>query len=598
MQPSATRHLTTRRQALRCMAYLGLVGAGSLLAACQTASAPPAPTVAPTAKPTSAPAQVAPPPTSAPAQAAPAQAAPAATTAPAAPSAATPRAAAKPAPRQGGTLIYGASREPENLDSTRFGGAPAITLAQALYDTLVARAPDNTFQPNLAESWEISPDGKSYTFKLKRNVKFHDGTPFNSKAVKYTFDRTHHPDVKAKTVGAAYGFYETVDTPDDFTAIVRLNRPLASFMDTVSYIYKIVSPTAGDKWGEDLGQHPVGTGPFIFKEWVLASHITVTRNPDYNWGPPMFNNRGPAYLDGVTYRLVTEDGTRVAALDRGELHMIEALPAQELERVNNDKNLKALIGFVPGRAYVYNINMRKPPTNDPLVRQAMNYAANQDAMVRIVFGPFQSLGAMSPAHSVLVPITYGYEKQAGEVFKHDLDKAKSLLEQAGWKPGPDGIRMKDGQRLEVLLATWEHGVAEVLQSQLREAGIDFQIKLGPTATANEMARREEVHMSPSPRAQSDPDVLGTIHSRNAATGSAFNFHGNQHLDDLLDAGATATNEQERLKIYSEIQMILMKDAMYVPLYCRDNVTGARAEVEGVVFNRGQNPSFYDTYLNK
>jgi peptide/nickel transport system substrate-binding protein len=336
----------------------------------------------------------------------------------------------------------------------------------------------------------------------------------------------------------------------------------------------------------------------MFKEWVPNDHVTLVRNPDYNWGSSMFKHQGAAYLDEVVFRQIPEAGTRVAALENGEAHIIEVLPPQDTERINADKKYKVLVGRVPGRPYCYTINMRKAPTDDLAVRQAMWFGTNQEAICTTVFGPLQTLGAFAPAHGMLVPITWGYSKEA-EIYTYDPAKAKKLLDDAGWKPGASGIRQKNGQNLEILLATWEHGAAEVVQAQLREIGIDYKIQvLAPVAT-NEAARREEVHMSPLPAARSDPDVLGLNHSRNRETGVEFTFHSNKHLDDLYDAGAAATSDDERLRIYKEVQMIMMQDAMQLSLYDRDNVSAARSEVGGdIIFDRGFFPLIYDVYLKK
>ena len=225
------------------------------------------------------------------------------------------------------------------------------------------------------------------------------GTPFNAQAVKYNMDRTHDPNVKSRISGAAYGIYERTETPDDYTAVIHLNQSWAPFLDNLSYMYRYVSPTAADKFGDDLGRTPVGTGPFMFKEWIPNSHVSLVRNPDYNWGSPMFKHRGAAYVDGVTFRTIPEAGTRMAALERGDVHVIENLPPQDLERVKNDPKYKVLVGFVQGRPYGFSINMRKPPTNELAVRQAMEFGISQEAIVRTVYGPYQSLGAFTAARA-------------------------------------------------------------------------------------------------------------------------------------------------------------------------------------------------------
>src|ERR1051326_6904926 len=211
----------SRRQVLRGLTGTAIV---TLLAACQPA-APPAPTLAPTPRPTS-------PPAPAPQSTAPAPAATSAATA----------APASAQPVTGRSLVYALTREIDNLDPTQFGGSTSTMLEFQIYESLLYRAPDNTFQPWLAESWEVSKDALHYTFKLRHGVKFHDGTPFTSQAVKYTMDRVHDPNATTRlgSSAGAYGFYESTDTPDDYTAVINLSRPWGPLLGSLSSIYRMV----------------------------------------------------------------------------------------------------------------------------------------------------------------------------------------------------------------------------------------------------------------------------------------------------------------------------------------------------------------------
>jgi peptide/nickel transport system substrate-binding protein len=435
---------------------------------------------------------------------------------------------------------------------------------------------------------------------LRDGVTFHDGEPFNSEAVKYMMDSVHDPAAPTVITPGAYGFYESTEAPDDLTVVINLSAAWAPLIDAFSFSYRPVSPAAGEQFGEDLGQNPVGTGPFKFQEWVPNSHVTIVNNPDYNWPAPGFQHEGPAYLEEVTFRLIPESAPRVAALENDEAQVIEVLPQQDAERIKNDSDFEVIVGITPGIPYGYGINVRKPPTDELAVRQAMNWAIDQDSVARTVFGPLQSLGAFQPAYSVLVPQTFGYEPAADEVYDYDPEMAMQVLEEAGWTVGDDGIREKNGQKLEVLMATWETlGVEEVIQAQFREVGIDWQIRVNPVVATNEAARREEVHSSPLPAARSDPNVLAFFHSRNQGTGFNFIFHSNARLDELLDAGASEPDEDARVEIYSEIQMIIMEEAMWLSVHQRDNVSAKSVDVKGdIVWDRGLFPYLYDLHLTE
>jgi peptide/nickel transport system substrate-binding protein len=496
-------------------------------------------------------------------------------------------------------LVYAVGREPDRLDPTRSALAPSQMVYFQMYDCLVARAPDNQYHPWLASTWEISPDGLAYTFNLQSGVTFHDKTPFNAQAVKFNLDRVHDPDSPTKIAPAAYGYYVQTDTPSDSMAVIRLSKPWPPLLDALSYSYRFVSPAAVQKSGDSFAQNPVGTGPFIFKEWVPNDHITMVKNPDYNWASPMFAHKGAPYLDEVTFKQIPEANTRVAALESNQVQVMEVLPSQEVTRIKADSNYEVLVGVVPGRPYGYTINMRKPPTDELEVRQAMQYAIDQEAVTRVIFGPMQPLGAFLPTHGVLVPITWSYDKST-DIYNHDPEKAKQLLETAGWKVGANGIRQKNGQPLQILVGTWEsQGVEEVIQQQFRDVGIDWKIQVANGLATNEAARREEIHMSPLPAGRSDPDILSLNHSRNRPNGFDFTYHNDHELDDLFDAGASATNDDERLKIYSQIQLRMMQDAMFLSVYQYDNVSARRSAAAGkILFDRGLFPYVYDVYIAK
>jgi len=286
---------------------LMLLGAGasaSLLAACQSApTAAPAATAAPTATTAAAaakPTAAAPAPTSAPA------AAP--TTAPAAagPTAA-PAAAGAGAPKPGGKLNIGAFDEIVSLDPINAGGGSEYLVTNLLYDTLLVQGDDDKFYPGLAESWEPSADGKTFTFKLKQGVKFHDNTPFDAKAVQFNLDRLASGTGKAGVYISLLGLYDHTEVVDDYTAKVVLSSPLAAFYNAVCYGFAgMASPTAVQKFGKDFDTNPVGTGPFTFVEWIPKAQATFNRNPDYKWGSTRFKNRGPAYLESVTLTLIAD----------------------------------------------------------------------------------------------------------------------------------------------------------------------------------------------------------------------------------------------------------------------------------------------------
>lgn len=312
------------------------------LAAC-SAGAPPAPTTAPAAaaKPT-------------PPAAAPTTAAAAATTAPAAAPTTAPAVKPTTAPATagggGGSLVYGLSGDfDDTLDPqvTNFDTSIRVTLN--VCEPLVWEPEPGKFMPGLAEKWDISPDATAYTFTLKKGVKFHDGTPFNGAAVKFTLDRVVDPTTKAGQSHDQLGPYDHTEVLDDYTVKVVMKQPYAPLLTNMNGYLGIVSPTAVQKMGmADFARHPVGSGPFMFKEWVSADHVTLVRNPDYTWGSSMFKNTGAPKLDQVTFKIIPEPSVRTGTLKTGETHLIDEIDPLEYPTLSQDKNFGMIQKGQPG----------------------------------------------------------------------------------------------------------------------------------------------------------------------------------------------------------------------------------------------------------
>jgi peptide/nickel transport system substrate-binding protein len=209
--------------------------------------------------------------------------------------------AAAPAPPKGGELKIGAYRTLDNLDPAVYWGPVETMVTQMLFDPLMHKGNDNKYHPGLAESWQVSDDGKTLTFKLRRGVKFHDGTDLKADAVKFQFDRAVDPATKSKYAKSLLGPYDSTIAVDDYTVQLRLKEPFAPIFDSLSQGYLgIPSPTAVKKYGDKFEEYLVGSGPFKLVEWKRDTHITLERNPEYAWGTafPARTNAGPPTWSG------------------------------------------------------------------------------------------------------------------------------------------------------------------------------------------------------------------------------------------------------------------------------------------------------------
>ena len=505
-------------------------------------------------------------------------------------------------PPVGGELVVGLSWEPSGLDPHTVAAENAVLPMMQVCETLVIREPDGTFVAGLAASWDISEDGTAYTFHLREGITFHDGTPFNAEAVKYSFDRIMDPATKSMEAIDHLGSYSNTELVDEYTAVVHLESPFAALLDGVASGWLcIVSPTAAEQWGPDEFQdHFVGTGPFVFKEWKRQEHIRLERNPDYWGGAEFFDHHGLAYLDAIVFKFVEEASVRSGTLETGEIHVAQEVPAVDVERLNAEPDIDVSVKPGPGTGIMLLFNMSKAPTDDLRVRQAINYAVDQKAISDVLYQ-----GVLGPAYGPLSPVTPCYWSGAEEMYPYDPERAETLLEEAGWADTDgDGIRDKDGQPLRLDFPT--HGgfplyrdPCPIVQAQLAEVGIDVNVMNSAVPAWLEAGRTGNQHIGIVDWRASDPDfdLRLPFHSENSAA-FAWNWHSNSHLDDLLMEGMVTTDQERRCAIYEEVQKIIMEDAMIKPINLYAGVWGVRSEVKGLRID-DLSPSMFwafDAYL--
>ncbi|MGA7670192.1 MAG: ABC transporter substrate-binding protein, partial [Nitrolancea sp.] len=241
--------------------------------------------------------------------------------------------------KQGGKLIYGIWQNPDTLDPGVSGLIATSKVDINVFDPLVyaLQDTDQPYYPGLATKWDISSDAMTFTFTLRTDVKFHDGTPFNADAVKKTFEHILDPNSKSLSALGSLNpgdSYVSTEVVDDSTVKVTFNVANGGFLNAVTGVNLApVSPAALDKYGADFGSNPVGTGPFKFKEWVKQDHVTIVKNPDYNWAPDPFMRSGQAYLDEIVFQIIPEASTRGVTLENGEVDMTEELTPDDFNRL-------------------------------------------------------------------------------------------------------------------------------------------------------------------------------------------------------------------------------------------------------------------------
>lgn len=480
------------------------------------------------------------------------------------------------------TLSVGLFAEPDSLDPATMRLIPSYQVTTAIYDQLLWKfAGSDDFVPGLATSYDVSPDGKTYTFKLRDGVTFHDGTAFDADAVKYSFDRLVDPKTNSVSAKSALGPYVSSTVVDPSTVKVTFSAPNGGFLDNVaSPLLAIVSPTAAKKYGADFGRHPVGSGPFAFDSWSSGQSVGLKRNAKYSWGPQHAGLGGPAKLSAVTFRVVTTSAAQANALQTGSLQIGQGMDITDVVRLTKG-GLVQHVAPASGMPFGFMLNVKKAPTDDVAVRQAIQYATDTKTINSTVFS-----NVYPDANTVLTGQTFGHDPAA--TYSYDPDKAAQLLDQAGWKIGSGGVRQKDGKTLELawLLSTGFgfQDAAELMSSQLQKVGIKstIQQQVPPAITAS--IQKGVMNVSSIYDYAADPYILNTLFScAQVGTGPNYAHFCDPSIDAQIAAANATPDAAARAKAYQQIQSELMQQAMFVPIYDLSAVFVTAKSVAGLVY---------------
>ncbi|MEW6579833.1 MAG: ABC transporter substrate-binding protein [Chloroflexota bacterium] len=487
---------------------------------------------------------------------------------------------------EGNRIVYGLTLNPSGLD-------PHIHISNELgipffsvYDTLVYRHPQTMdFVPGLAERWEMAPDGLSWTFSLRRDVTFHDGTPFNAQAVAANLDRITDPELASGKARALLGPYTGYTIVDDYTITLRLSEPYAPLLDGLSQVYLgIASPAALREHSKNTYQwHQVGTGPYRLEEVVPGDRIVLRRNPDYAWGPVFYAEATGQSVDTVEFRFYTDPATRSLALESGEVQMIGELLPTDVELLLGNTQLRVLRVPIPGQPQQFFFNVKRAPTDELAVRQALLYATNRTEIVDAVFQ-----GQSPVAHGPLTAVTPFYDPAVETLYPFDPTFAQSLLQGAGYGDSDnDGIWDRDGEplRLTMVFASWNQTpeVAQLIQSEWRDIGIEVElIRVPDFPTLRSYALEGDFNLI----AFYDFGVEASLLNRFYMTGGANNWSGfsDPELDGWLHEAVRQVDAGTRAALYSSAQQRIMEQAVVLPIREYVNLNGTTARLDGVIFS--------------
>lgn len=493
-------------------------------------------------------------------------------------------------PQQGGTLTVAQSDYPEEGFNPQVRGCcTEVQVMRNAFDSLVAIDYDESIHPWLAESWERSDDGLVYTFKLRHDVKFHDGEPFNAEAVKANWDKITGDEEYAPSV-ASSTFQNLVRTEvvDEFTVRSVLSEPTANWLNTLASLQgSFISPKSLENPDVAAGGVGIaGTGPFILSEVVEGSELRFTRNPDYNWASELASHQGPAYLDELVVKVVPEPNVRAGLLTSGEVDAAGQIAPADIATFDGVDGFQ--FEWKPSNVSPWSLyfNTTAGPTQDVRVRKALREAVDLNPIIDTVLQ-----GSSERAWSIVGPSSPFYDAKYEDAYGGDIDEANRLLDEAGWD-GPrtgDGYRTNaEGQPLVIRLIATDpkpplSTVLEAYQAELRtNAGVDLDLQFRDEGTVDEV--RETNTYEAFPRAVGGVDI-GVVLEKIYETGGAINGPklSDPQVDGWLADGRTALDNDARKAAYDKLaQFALIDQATTLPLYTERYNVAASTRVHDIV----------------
>lgn len=502
-------------------------------------------------------------------------------------------------PQRGGELVVAIRAEPVQLNPLVDQGSGAHSV-RPVVDSLVWDNGDGTYEPWLAETWEVSEDASRYVFHLRRDVTFHDGTPLNAEAVKASFDYVLDP--ANKSTGSTAKLKPRATVIDEYTLEVQLEAPESSFLTLIAAPYfGILSKEQIENDPGSLATKLIGTGPFRFGEWVQGQSLTYVRNEEYDWAPPAFQ-RGPAYVDSVRYVFLPEDQTRYNALLTGEAHVVDYIPPEYAQAVKASDDFNSDEFLLPGVGYTLHLNTRREPFDQLEARQALLYGLNREEIVAsATFGAY-------PVQEYLASTTPDFAHDLQNRIVYDAEHANALLDEAGWiERDAQGYRVKDGQRLSADSPYADNDqlaqrTLEQVQIDARELG--FEIRLLPVTDLPERLYNGNYGILGSFQSEATGMQLWRLYgsdniSDGSTVGSNASFLSIPELDEVLASARASGLSEDRARYYAEAQEILPGHAPSVPLYSRARLVASQKNVHGVTWdNAWPQPFLFGAWIER
>ncbi|WP_054951409.1 ABC transporter substrate-binding protein [Numidum massiliense] len=494
-------------------------------------------------------------------------------------------------------LVYGRGSDSVSLDPAVVTDGESLKVTKNIYDTLVDYGEqDTTIHEALATEWDVSDDGLTYTFKLREGVKFHDGTDFNADAVVKNFDRWMN--AKDKNAFAYYasqfgGFkgdkghvIKEVKADGDYKVVIALNRPQAPFLQNIAMSpFGIISPAALEKYGDKIGENPVGTGPYAFKEWKRNETITLTKNDNY-W------QEGAPKLNTLIFQVIPDNSARLTALKTGEIDLMDGVNPSDVAGVEKEDGLQIILRPPMNVGYL-GFNVEKKPFDDKKVRQALNHAVDKQALIDAFYA-----GNADPAKNPMPDVIAGYNDKI-DPYPYDVEKAKKLLAEAGFK---DGFEMELwAMPLPRDYMPEPQKIAEAIQADFEQVGVKAKIKTFEWATYLDKVQKGEAPAFLLGWTGDNGDADNFIYvllDKDAIDSNNYSRYSNDKLHDLLVKAQSETDEAKRVALYEEAQEIIHEDAPWIPLVYAKPALAAKDTLKDFKPHPTGSDRFTDVYFEK
>ena len=503
------------------------------------------------------------------------------------------RAAAAPAARpvSGGSVTWGIETEPNTLNPHLNSQAKAKLVLRNVYESLLARSPEGGYVPWLASAYTVSQDGKTYTFTLRDDVTFSDGEKLDAAAVALNFTRLKDPAYSGSISAGMVSHVAEARAPDPRTVVLSLDQVYSPFLAGAASLPLISSRSFGSSQLKSGGTEIAGTGPFVLQRYARGQDIRFVRNPAYRWAPSTAGHQGPAYLEQITYRFLPESSVRTGALTSGQVDLIEGISGDDAGLFKDDPEFTYQSALNTATPLTLFLNVAQGPTQDLLVRKAVQAAIDVDGIVRSIYR-----GSRTRAWGILSPADRDfYDASIEHAYGFDPKRANALLDQAGWTArDAQGFRTKDGARLsievmqaQVTLRDQRDLLIQAAQAQARQnAGIDLVPILADSGTYTDRQNSGRYGAIPNSTTEQEDGLTLYFHYLPRQSGGSINYSRTEAPEVLarLTAAAWTLDHRKRYDDYAALQRLALLDQVYgLPLYVPEDQIATSAKVHGAGF---------------